>query len=342
MVDGDISAPAPRIIVVGSSGGSHIGNSFVRACKRLHYPVRFCDVNDAWRLGTAQQKLYWHFFGKRPVRLQAFSAAVLRECDTFRPDYLIATGPVPVTRETLNECRNRRISCINFSTDDPFNPHMRMTWFLEALRAYDRVFTPRQSNMHELRVHGCRRVEYLAFGYDEELFYNPTPIPDHEESDLFFAGTADAGRAPYLQAAVAAGINIRLHGQYWEGYAQTSKVTRGPADIPALRKAIATCRVALCLVRHENRDGHSMRTFEVPAVGACMVVEDTEEHRRLFGADGENVIYFRTPAEMVAKTRQLLNDSSTRDRLRSRAHALITQGNNTYADRLRVMVEGTL
>ena len=50
-----------------------------------------------------------------------------------------------------------------------------------------------------------------------------------------------------------------------------------------------------------------MRTFEVPAIGACMLTEDTEEHREIFGKEGDAVLYFRTMNEMVSQLRFLLD-----------------------------------
>lgn len=78
--------------------------------------------------------------------------------------------------------------------------------------------------------------------------------------------------------------------------------------------------------------------FEVPAVGACMGTEDAVEHRRIFGGDGERVIYFKNPSEMVEKTQFLLKDSALRRKLRAAVHSWITEGNNTFANRLRTML----
>jgi spore maturation protein CgeB len=82
-----------------------------------------------------------------------------------------------------------------------------------------------------------------------------------------------------------------------------------------------------------------MRTFEIPAVGACMVVEDTQDHRAIFGDEGERVILFQSPLEMVEKTRLLLNDHDRRSKLREAVHAHIVTGHNMYADRLRTMMD---
>ena len=51
-------------------------------------------------------------------------------------------------------------------------------------------------------------------------------------------------------------------------------------------------KVNLCLVRRAKRDGHVMRSFEIAAVGGCMLAQDTDEHREIFGPEGEAVRLF--------------------------------------------------
>jgi spore maturation protein CgeB len=88
------------------------------------------------------------------------------------------------------------------------------------------------------------------------------------------------------------------------------------------------------MVRRANRDGHAMRTFELPASGACMLTEFTEEHCEIFGEEGRTVQYFRTIAEMVEKAAWLIGNAEERRRLARAAHDLITRGGHTYRDRL--------
>ena len=329
----------PRILIVGASGGSHIGGSLMRAARQLNIAAEICDVQAAWRHGTIAQKFLWHCCGRRPIALQSFSRHVVESCRNFRPQVLISTGTAPISREALAACRKQGVRRINFSTDDPFNPLMRAPWFLKSLPEYDTIFTPRLANLEDLRAHGCHDVRYLPFGYDPDLFFPQPTTPAEERDDIFFAGTAEPSRVEYVRAAAHAGLRVQLYGNYWARYRGMRGISRGEANIPTLRKAIASCRIALCLVRHENRDGHSMRSFEVPAVGACMVTEDTVEHRQIFGEDGERVMYFRSPSEMVERTKLLLQDSAVRRKLRDAAHLHIVQGGNTYADRLRAMFD---
>lgn len=325
------------LLIVGADGSSHIGGSLLRGARHLGHKAELADISSAWRPRTVAQKLFW-YWDRRPIALGQFSKSIVEKCAEIHPDVLIATGAAPVAAQALEQCRKLGVKLVNFSTDDPLNPRQRGRWFLNALGCYDIIFTPRYSNIDQLRQAGARSVEYLPFGYDPHLFYPPGNTGEIDRSDLFFAGMADDDRWPYLKAAINAGFDVRLHGIRWDRYPNTRKAARGHADLATLRAGIAGCRVALCLVRHENRDGHSMRSFEVPAVGACMVVENTAEHRAIFGNEGERVVYFSSPAEMVERTRELLNDALTRCRLRDGVHTHITTGKHTYTDRLHMML----
>jgi spore maturation protein CgeB len=138
---------------------------------------------------------------------------------------------------------------------------------------------------------------------------------------------------------IRAGFKVALYGGYWDRRAETKPFHRGHADVTTLRKATADAKVALGLVRRANRDGHAMRSFEVPAMGGCLLTENTEEHHEIFGPEGECTVYFGDEAEMLRKVRWLLDHEAERRRLAATAHARITSGGNTYADRLKTMLE---
>jgi len=229
----------------------------------------------------------------------------------------------------------------NYLTDDPWNPAHRAAWFLRALPHYDHVFSPRQSNLEALQEHGCHKVSYLPFAYAPSQHYCERAQPEEEAmlaSEVIFVGGADRDRLPLVAALIAAGLRVALYGGYWNRYPEAKKSHRGHADLQTLRKATGAAKIALCLVRRANRDGHVMRSFEIPAIGACMLVEDTEEHREIFGPDGESVVYFRSIPEMIDKSRWLLDRPAERQRLAAAAHSRIHAGSHTYRDRLVAML----
>jgi hypothetical protein len=258
---------------------------------------------------------------------------------------MLSTGVAPVNAATVEAIRELGVRTGNFLTDDPFNPVHRAAWFLEALPHYDCIFSPRRDNISDLLQAGCREVKYVRWGYAPGIHFPEEPVDSEEmnrlASDVFFAGGGDKDRIGYMTALIRAGFNVALYGGYWRRYQETRSAARGFADAATVRKAAAAAKVSICLVRRANRDGHSMRTFELPAMRACLAVEDTPEHREIFGPSGETALYFKTGEDLVSVVKYLVDNKAERERMASACYAKICGGHNSYRDRLVEMILGT-
>jgi hypothetical protein len=328
---------AERLLLVGFPAIIHLGSHLLRSAEELGLHARLFDVSQAFAGPDWWRRVNWWLRGRRPPRLKAFGQELVAVCREFRPTWVLATGLAPVTADALLQIRELGITCINYLTDDPWNPVFRSSWFLKALPQYDRVYTPRRANLDDLRAARCPQVEYLPFAYFPELHY-PQKLPEEEwkglTSDVLFVGGGDRDRVPLIVPLIRAGFDVALYGGYWERYRETRRHMRGHADPVTVRKATAAAKVTLCLVRRANRDGHVMRSYEAPAMGACMLTEDTAEHREILGPEGEAVVYFGGAGEMVDKLRGLLGHDGERRRLAEAARRRVVAGANTYLDRL--------
>ncbi|MCW5717126.1 MAG: glycosyltransferase [Bauldia sp.] len=324
-----------RLVIVGQAGGSNVGASLRRAADAElgPEPVVFLDVYSAHRGPAALRALAWRLRDRRPVRQRAFVRSVIETCARERPDFLVATGAI-LTEGSLAALRRLGIRTLNYSTDDPWNPTSRSEWHLRALPHFDVVATPRD-NAGDLKSIGCRRVEVVPFAYDEGLVAVEGPLP--AGPDVLFVGGADADRVAFL-SEFAARLPTAVVGGYWSRERIPGVTDLGHQAPNTVAALTAAAKVNLCLVRRANRDGHVMRTYEMAATGAAMVVEDTADHRALFGPEGEAVLYFRTAADAEANARRLLGDEVLRLRLRAAAQRRVRSGGNTYRDRLRTML----
>lgn len=337
-----MSSPhATRLLIVGNPDPVHVGSHFYSAAGLLRIETRLCDSREAFDAPAWRQKTDWWMRGRRPARLPEFSARVLQVVRTFAPDVVLTTGVAPVDASSLKTIGELGAARVNFLTDDPWNSAHRAPWFLDALKRYDHVFTPRAANVADLQTCGVRTVSILPFAFAPEQHFPEPPSADDAswQSDVMLAGGADRDRVEAVMPFIRAGFRVALYGGYWDRYPETRDAARGLLDAGGLRRATAAARVCLGLVRRANRDGHSMRTYEVPAMGGCLIVEDTADHRALFGADGEAVAYFASPEEAIEKTAALLRREDLRRDLARRAHAIVTTGGHTYADRLRSMLQ---
>src|SRR5437879_3945310 len=146
-----------------------------------------------------------------PSHLTDLSSEILRICRETKPSLVMTTGFAPISGTALREIGSLRIPRINYLTDDPWNPAQRAQWFTEALPYYDYVFSPRMSNLNDLRAAGCRCVHYLPFAFAPHVHFRETvEEPDRArlESDVIFAGGADKDRIPYIGALHDAGFRL--------------------------------------------------------------------------------------------------------------------------------------
>jgi spore maturation protein CgeB len=331
-----------KLLIVGNRGGTNIGESFEKAASYMGIETRVMESRHARRGPRWWRILHWAFRGGRPNAIRQFSEDVTAACREFRPNVLLAMGIAPLNSDELQRIGDLGTVRAIYLTDDPWNPSHRAKWFAQGLPAYDHVFSPRRANIGQLRSAGAARVHYLPFGYDPRHFFPVDLSADDAEqfdSDVFFAGGADTERAACIGSLRRAGFRVALYGNYWTRFAATRPITRGQADAPVLRKAIRGARVSLCLVRHANRDGHSMRTYELPAARACVIAERTDEHHAIYGEEGRNVLYFGDEGEMIGKISYLLRNPAKRSAYAEAVHRQITGERNTYADRLVQMLQ---
>jgi spore maturation protein CgeB len=327
------------LALVGNAGATNVGESLRRAALALGYQVLFFDCYAAWRANRILRSISWRLNDKRPLRLEEFVDGVLAACGKARPKTLITTGAAPLTAAALQALRRLGIVCLNYSTDDPWNPTQTANWFLHTLPFYDLILTTRRANVRDFLRIGCGEVRYLPFGYDDELFGNSDGSMQGGGHDVLFVGGADKDRVAFVSEFMRSGPPVALVGAYWTTARQTRRFALGHRTPDEVRILTAAAKVNLCLVRRANRDGHVMRSFEIGALGGCMLAEDTAEHREIFGEDGEAVVYFRSPREAVERARLLLADPDERARLAAVVRARISGGAHTYRDRLVSILE---
>jgi hypothetical protein len=330
-----------RLLLVSVFGGNHLGTHLRSAAQELGIETRILDTEEANTAPLMVQRAYRLVRGDRPLWLRGFSRRVLNECRAFEPTWCLSTGRAPIDAATLRALSEAGVVTINFPSDDPWNPLFRSSWLMEATPRYDRVFTPRTANLEQFEKLGCACVRYLPFGYNPAL-HHPAEAgdvaADVPETDVVFIGGGDRDRLPFIEALRSAGLRVRVFGGYWNRYRSTRDIAGGSLGAAGIRAVLARSKLSICLVRRANRDGHVMRSYEEPAMGACMLFEDTADHRALFGASAARSAAFRSPEQLASVARRYCLDPDLRAALRQQLHSAVVEGGNTYRERLERML----
>jgi spore maturation protein CgeB len=242
-----------------------------------------------------------------------------------------------------------RRSCgrvVNYNNDDPFGGRDHRLWrtYLEAVPDYDLVVVVREANISEAYERGARCVHRVWMSYDP-VAHRPRPITrevsEKWESDVLFVGTWMPERGPFLARLVERGVPLTLYGPRWEK-APEWPVLRSAWRGPFLRGdaqayAIQTAKVCLGLLSKGNRDLHTQRSLEIPALGGLLCAERTSEHQQLYIEDRE-AVYWSSADECAAKCLRLLGAATERERIAQAGHMKVHQLRLTNDDVVQQIV----
>jgi spore maturation protein CgeB len=328
-----------KLFIVGNLGGTNVGSSFYKCSKKLGFETYIYDVKSAQINNKWINSIYWKLFFKRFPLQQHFNRKILEKIKCFDPDLIITTGHNPVIKSTLRKIAVMEKSVVHFSTDDPWNKSQKTKWFLGSLPYYKTIYTPRKSNIEDFIKLGCKHVEYLPFAYDEEIFDSIHQVKQHEKDiDVLFVGGGDKDRRLFFNELLNLNIKFLLAGSYWNNYPEFKGKTVGNKSPEEIINLTLRAKINLCLVRRANRDGHVMRTFEMGAIGASMLVEETDEHKEIFGEEKEMVYYFNSPENAALKIQLLLDNSVELNRIQEISKNRIV-GFETYTKRLLYIIK---
>src|ERR1035441_9252726 len=236
-----------RICIIGRFDEWHVGAHLLTASNQLRLTAEILDVQKAWSSNQWVNRIFFHLGRHHPARLRQFDADAESVCRKFKPQLLLVTGISPPGAGALQKIGKLGVCRCNFLTDDPWNSKNGAGFFLKSLRHYDLVYSPRRSNLADLLQVGCQQVEYLPFGYNQELHFPELPQTPMERErfacDVAFVGCADYDRIPMALALVQAGLRVNLYGAYWDRYAKLRSHWKGLVFGRELRLAVGGATV---------------------------------------------------------------------------------------------------
>jgi spore maturation protein CgeB len=293
--------------------------------------------------GRAHKAIY-RLMGRRPVTAWKLNARLLDAAADCQPELVIVSKGAYVFPKTLRRLKSLGARVVNYATDDPFNDRNADGWLQDSIPEYDLYACTKRAIMSDVRAAGCDRTAFVRFAYNPDLHFPERATTaveaDAFSSDVAFVGTADRDRWPYLDALISIpGLRLALYGSNWDRQPERfRRLARGMAIGRDYRLALSGTKIALGLLRSENRDGHTMRTFEIPACAAFLCAQRTAEHEEIF-RDGTEAVFFEDPDDLKSKISRYLTDDETRLRISKAGLRAVSEGGHTYADRIMEMVE---
>lgn len=304
------------ILYLGPESGTCLDRA--NALRRLGHLVRHVDPRSLLPRGRWVDRVTWHlggdWFGARLARrLEAL-------LEGLRYDLCHVDGGEWVTPRVVASLRRFAQRVINYNIDDPLGPRdgARSRAYRATLPYYDLCVVMRPQNVEEARALGARRVLHVTRSADE-VSHRPRVISEADRqrwhSEVLFLGTWFPERGPFLLELVRRGVPLTLRGPRWEHAPEWPRLRPywkgGALEGDDYAKAIQCARVNLGLVSRGNRDLHTTRSLEIPALGGLLCAERTSEHLAMY-EEGREALFWSDADECAAVCRMALEDEPRR------------------------------
>ena len=310
-----------KILYLGPTSGTCLDRA--NALRRLGHEVQHLDLRCllpqtpwvdrvTWRLGG-------HLFS--PILIPRLSKMLEHK----KYEVCWVDGGEYVTPKLVFCLRQHAKKIVSYSIDDPLGPRdgPRFNAYRQSLPYYHLNAVVRHENVGEAYALGATDVMRVYRSADERS-HVPRDLSenDHKEwdSDVLFLGTWFPERGPFLLDLIIRGIPLTIRGSGWHKAPEWPKLKRhwkgGSIGGDDYAKAIQCAKVNLGLLSKHNRDLHTTRSLEIPALGGLFCAERTSEHVEMY-VEGEEALFWNNAEECADMCQFALTNMARRQEIAS-------------------------
>ena len=343
--EGDMNATARRgkganslrVAYIGRASGTSLHRA--RAMERLGHTVSLIDPYDFLPRSVWVSRWLFHTGGAGVGFL--IDRPIVETAARSRPNLIWVDQGDFLGASLINSLRSFDVPIVNYTIDDPFGSRdgRRFDHYLQALPYYDLVVVMREQNVAEAYGYGARKVLRVWMSADE-VAHCPREISEKDlslwSSDVCFVGTWYPERGPFMAELIRAGIPLSIWGDRWQKAKEWPLIApywRGPGvyDDETYARIIQSAKICLGLLSKGNRDCHTTRSMEIPALGGLLCAERTDEHLALY-RNGIEAVFWEYPQECAKICFDLLSDSQNRRNIAELGRAVYHKNgkNNQY------------
>ena len=354
-----------KILYLGEIDSGQTALMRMRALERLGNSVRGVHTSEPWkRAPWVMRQLQRRTHGGSVVA--EINSTILSAARQFKPAVVWADKQEFLRVETIEELRSLGAKTIHFTPDPYFSLDWKRTRLMdEAMRAFDALVYCKSYEREQYEGLG-KPVVYMPLGYCDEV-HRPLPSQDARWScAVGFLGGWEPRRERFLHAVIAAGIDLKIWGGYWE-FLQDGKWTPrrhiilrqlagkdqfhfhsdnllsrahqgGEVYADDYARALTGSKIGLGFLRSLCPDQHTTRTFEIPACGSLLLADRTEEHLEFF-EEGKEAEFFASCEELLDKVKFYCSNESARKRVADRGYQRCKEGGYAYVCRLRTALD---
>jgi spore maturation protein CgeB len=312
-----------------------------------HFNLGHVELLPVSKYAEIEYRLKWG------PRLFSMNSDLIRSVKEFQPHIFFAYRPTHIFPSTIEKIKKitPETTLVQYCNDDPFSKNagkFRWRHLIRGIPCYDIHFVYRHHNINDFKKRGAKKVELLRSYYIAERNYPVELQPEDQRfvCDVVFAGHYEADfRVNYLESIMVSGVKLNLFGGGWKN---ARPVLSPNSPLQALypiihvgdedyRKAFSGAKIALCFLSKLNRDTYTRRNFEIPATGAFMLSEYSDDLATLF-EEGKEAEFFRSKEEMLNKISYYLTHDAERQEIARRGCERALRDGHDVTARMNQMV----
>lgn len=308
-----------QILYFGPISGTCLDRA--NALRRLGHQVEHIDLRNLLPKSKWIDRITWRLGGNllAPFLMRGLGSKLAEK----KFDLCYVDGGEWVTPGVITLLRKHASKIINYNIDDPLGPRdgARFKAFRQSLPYYDLNAVVREENVAEAQALGAKNV-IRVYRSADEITHSPRPLTAHDhakwEAEVLFLGTWFPERGPFLLELIRRGVPLTIQGPNWHKAPEWPQLKThwkgGAIGGDDYAKAIQCAKVNLGLLSKENRDLHTTRSLEIPALGGLMCAERTLEHSAMY-SEGEEALFWKDAEECAAMCKYALADEDRRQSL---------------------------
>jgi hypothetical protein len=333
-----------RILYYGPIDGN--GGSRFRGMQLLGHEVESVFERDPIHLSGRiirgiESRLY-----NGPVTMKV-NKVFLQRAKEFEPNLLWVEMGRSIYASTLKKIKER-FNCllVNSYSDDFIHKHSRH--YNKSIPLYDYIFTPRKVNYSDYYKLGAKAVGFFWKGYAPENHF-PVEVTakdrEYYGSEVSFVGHCEPSTIEIMCALREVFQTIKIWGAGWDRYRLPSSMQKvvqfKSVWYEEYRKVLCGSNIIVHYLSRRAQDTQTSKSFEIPACGAFMLTERTEEHIQSFEEDKE-AGFFSSAEELVKKVRFYLKNNTLREQIATAGRERCLRSGYSNHERIKKMLDEVL
>ncbi|MBW2310379.1 MAG: glycosyltransferase [Deltaproteobacteria bacterium] len=309
-----------------------------KAIENLGHELLIFDDRQHIVPGRVRQRIKWlHQFDLNHINKKIVSLAAEK-----KPDIAIVTGGHRITASTVRALKDNGICTVLWTIDPP----LKFQPIIDVAPLYDHIFCQGTEAIELLYREGIFGAQWLPMACDPGE-HRPVELSveekEHYGNDIVFVGSYYPNRAELFEGLV--NFDFGIWGPGWEKLEAKSKLRRcikGSHTPPSEWLKIYSASNIVLVTHYRDPKNRfpvhqaSPRVFEALACKAFVISDDQRDVFSLF-KDGEHLISFDNPGELIEKIKYYLDHYEERERIALQGREEVLK-NHTYEHRIEKLL----